>query len=826
MKIFVASWFFPPSTSSEGIVTYKLLRNSCHEYHVFSSRSTLWSYSVEMSLRGEKNISVFSLKTDEIEEWVEWCIEEFRKRQEKEHYEILMTRSTPPESIQVGLRIKEEFPDVKWIASLADPVANNPYELKAYIDDNPLLSVTRKKLLKIALREDGTEQLSAWEQLPDQNVQLLCRLKRWEDAALAQADLLISPTVTQLRYLLGKRLWKESLFALPHSYDESFYKTDAAGNNQRVTLSFLGYTDRLRSLEPLVQAVMIMKQDNSASLEKLDIRIIGNTPREIKDMVLNYYLDDIIHFSDGVDYYESLELMQKTDWLIHVDAYFKKIRTGGSLFFAGKLADYMGAKKPILALTGTGSPADFIVSHYGGVVFNSCDIEKIAEGLERIADGWKPEINLEYREQYSAKEVAKRFDARVQQLFETNFTFERSEWPAATASEETKLLSVCVPSYNVEKTLDRCLYTLVNHAMAAYMDIMVVNDGSKDHSEMIGRAYEKHYPGIVRVLNKENGGHGSTINTAIRAAKGKYFRVVDGDDWVDSSNLAKLLAQVRDGVIDEDVVSSNYHEVNIESAELRKVEQDFEVDESRIYSFADLDPDETYLTLASMQIKTEILRKMHVKLQEHTFYVDVEFILFPVPYIDSIRFDEKYIYKYARGNAEQSVAIPNMVKRYDHHERVLKRVIAYQNHVQMNKAQTRYYEAILKRLLCTHYFLCLAYDEDKERGCARAEEFDRYLKRKRPDLAKWVGDKLLIVKVARLCHFDAERIEHSAILKMKSAGESVVNRGSLIARSVISSNITKHVVYNPVTLAIAQSPLFTDGIGLELKEKVNMLLGM
>ena len=112
MKIFVAGWFFPPSTSSEGIVTYKLLRNSCHEYHVFSSRSTLWSYSAEMSLRGEKNISVFSLKTDEIEEWVEWCIEEFRKRQEKEHYEILMTRSTPPESIQVGLRIKEEFPDV------------------------------------------------------------------------------------------------------------------------------------------------------------------------------------------------------------------------------------------------------------------------------------------------------------------------------------------------------------------------------------------------------------------------------------------------------------------------------------------------------------------------------------------------------------------------------------------------------------------------------------------------------------------------------------------------------------------------------------------
>ena len=449
MKIFVAGWFFPPSTSSEGIVTYKLLRNSGHEYHVFSSRSKLWTYSAQMSFRGEQNLKAFSLETDDIDEWANWCVKEFCRRQETEHFDAVMTRSTPPESIQVGLRIKERYPDVKWIASLADPVANNPYELKAYIDDNPTLSNTRKNLLKLALRSVDAGQLAEWEKLPDKNVQLLCKLRRWEDAALANADLLISPSSTQLRYLLGGRSWKNTLFALPHSFDESFYKPLKKRDSNKIILSFLGYTDPLRSLEPIVRAVRMLREDGSAVVENLEVRIIGNTPRYMKDMVLNYYLGDIIHFYDGVDYYESLEWMQDTDWLIHVDAYFKDITPGGSIFFAGKLADYMGAKRPILAITGEGSPADRIVRNYGGMCFDCRKIDQIASGLERIASGYLPEINLEFREAYAAKEVAKRFDLRLEQMFARSFTLKRTTWPPCVPSEKEKLLSVCVPGYNV-----------------------------------------------------------------------------------------------------------------------------------------------------------------------------------------------------------------------------------------------------------------------------------------------------------------------------------------------------------------------------------------
>ena len=77
MNIFVASWFFPPTTSSEGIVTYKLLRNSQNNYDVFSSTSRQWSYESSMDITRDDRIKVYSIETNEIEKWQEWTIEQF-----------------------------------------------------------------------------------------------------------------------------------------------------------------------------------------------------------------------------------------------------------------------------------------------------------------------------------------------------------------------------------------------------------------------------------------------------------------------------------------------------------------------------------------------------------------------------------------------------------------------------------------------------------------------------------------------------------------------------------------------------------------------------
>jgi glycosyltransferase involved in cell wall biosynthesis len=69
------------------------------------------------------------------------------------------------------------------------------------------------------------------------------------------------------------------------------------------------------------------------------------------------------------------------------------------------------------------------------------------------------------------------------------------------------------------------------------VEIIIVNDGSKDNTLEIAKQYEEKYPTIVKAVDKENGGHGDAVNTGLRHATGLYFKVVDSDDWVDESSL-------------------------------------------------------------------------------------------------------------------------------------------------------------------------------------------------------------------------------------------------------------------------------------------------
>lgn len=826
MRIFVASWFYPPATSSEGIVTYKLLRNSGYEYDVYSSTSKMWGYNASMQHKEDDRITSYTIETDDIDDWVNGAIQQFEMLYPTAHYECIMTRSTPPESILIGQKIKEKHPEVKWIASLADPVANNPYELRAYIDDCPTLNIGQKQSLKAALRGNDLTLLTEWERRPEEGVRLLCKLKRWENIVVSKADLIISPTNTQLRYLLGDRGWMPKCFALPHSYDDTFYKEDKTSTTDKIVMSYIGYSDHVRSLEPFIRAVRLLRERNVPGVDRFEFRFIGNHPREIQDLVLNYYLDDIIHFEPSVDYYESLQRMQQSDWLLHVDAFFHEIVPGGSLFFAGKLADYMGARKPIFALTGTGSPADEIIKLSGGISCLPWDVPEIATELEKILCMSKPvQVNEEYIRKYSSKNVAALFDQRVEKLCGKNWSLSRRDWPAVIASSCEKLLTICVPGYNVERYLDRCLSTLINCPMASAIEVLVIDDGSKDHTSEIAMAYQQHYAEIVRLIRKENGGHGSTINRALQEAQGRYFMVVDGDDWVDSNQLAKLLHNIDDGKINSDLISSNYYEIDMESGQLTPWKQSTDVSYFVEQGLEELDLENVYFTLASSMIRTDVLRRVGKPLQEHTFYVDVEYILFPIPYLNTVTFVDYYIYRYCRGNAEQSVYIPTMVQRYDHHERVMMRVIQHECDSQMTKAQHKYYDAVLKRLLYTHYSLFMIYNKDKQSGFAQGKAFDEFLCKTSPALAKWIGREMPMVRVARRKGFDYEATKHSLGAKCVRLGSGCKGGLKAVIHRMGSGTFAHKLVYNRFTISIGKMKFFTQGKGKTIKDRLRRYCG-
>ena len=132
--------------------------------------------------------------------------------------------------------------------------------------------------------------------------------------------------------------------------------------------------------------------------------------------------------------------------------------------------------------------------------------------------------------------------------------------------ENDKLLSVVVPSYNASKYLDFNLQSFLRPSVPEKLEVIVVDDGSTDDTARIADAYHEKYPETIKVIHKENGGHGSGINAGLRAATGKYFKVVDADDWVDHEALERLL----DYIASFDAAAANADtDIDIDTAQVQ-----------------------------------------------------------------------------------------------------------------------------------------------------------------------------------------------------------------------------------------------------------------
>lgn len=95
-----------------------------------------------------------------------------------------------------------------------------------------------------------------------------------------------------------------------------------------------------------------------------------------------------------------------------------------------------------------------------------------------------------------------------------------------------KKISIVVPVYNVEKYLDKCLDSLVNQTLED-IEVIVVNDGTKDNSQLIIDRYVENHPEKVKSFIKENGGLGDARNCGIQYATGEYITFLDSDDYVE-----------------------------------------------------------------------------------------------------------------------------------------------------------------------------------------------------------------------------------------------------------------------------------------------------
>ncbi|MBQ7098918.1 MAG: glycosyltransferase family 2 protein [Oscillospiraceae bacterium] len=231
-----------------------------------------------------------------------------------------------------------------------------------------------------------------------------------------------------------------------------------------------------------------------------------------------------------------------------------------------------------------------------------------------------------------------------------------------------KLLTVTVPCYNSQDYMEKCIESLLRGGER--VEIIVIDDGSRDSTGEIGDRYAAQYPDIVRVIHQENGGHGAGINAGLKAATGKYFKVVDSDDEVSGDFVAFLdrleLCDQQGGV---DLFVTNYYYVHTDGIGDRSINYSNVLPEGRIFGWGDTKRFKLHqmLTIHSSTFRTEVMRRCGGELPRKVFYEDNLMVCRTLPYVERMFYMNTDLYRYTIGREGQSVQDDVSRRRYTHH---------------------------------------------------------------------------------------------------------------------------------------------------------------
>ena len=236
-------------------------------------------------------------------------------------------------------------------------------------------------------------------------------------------------------------------------------------------------------------------------------------------------------------------------------------------------------------------------------------------------------------------------------------------------------MSIIVPTYNMEKYLSRCLKSLVvSKEYLSSLEVLIINDGSKDHSSTIGHEFESKHPQTFRVIDKENGNYGSCINRGLREARGKYVKILDADDYYDTVAFEKYLSKLSG--IDTDIVTNHFDTVNEEGQLIRTFKFDFGKEKNHLLK----DCDSYLLTIITMHglaYRREMLLANDYKQTEGISYTDQEWSFMPFGMAKTLYDSDEKIYEYLIGREGQTMEASKMASSVRHLEKVAYSLIDY-----------------------------------------------------------------------------------------------------------------------------------------------------
>ena len=295
-----------------------------------------------------------------------------------------------------------------------------------------------------------------------------------------------------------------------------------------------------------------------------------------------------------------------------------------------------------------------------------------------------------------------------------------------------KYISFAIPCYNSETYMAQAIESILPGGED--VEILIVNDGSKDRTAEIGKEYEEKYPGIVKLINKENGGHGDAVNAGLAHASGKYFKVVDSDDWVDRISLMKILNVLKNFEEEEqevDMLIANYVYEKVGMEHKKVIRYDNVLPENQILKWDEIGQFHIgqYILMHSVIYRTDMLKLCQLTLPKHTFYVDNIYVYYPLPHVRTLYYMNVDFYRYFIGREDQSVNEKVMISRIDQQIFVTKTMIdMYELRRIQSKKLRKYMLNYLAIMMTVSSILCIR--SKKKENLDKKKELWQYLKQK------------------------------------------------------------------------------------------------
>jgi glycosyltransferase involved in cell wall biosynthesis len=271
--------------------------------------------------------------------WTERAYQECIARFPQQEFDAIATFSFPLSLNLLGARLKKYY-GCQWSAHQSDPWADNPF-----MHYGPLLRIINNRL---------------------------------EKKCFAQADRLVFTSDEACRFFRKKYPdWRDRISFVDHSFDAALYPEVSPDAGERRIVRYVGGFYGERTARPLLDALAALPQDIQ---KKLRFEIIGANLKT-RLMIQGAGLSpDLIAFTGRVNYAESLALMKRSDALLVIDAPIEN----NNIFFPSKLADYIGAGRPMIGISSPG-PTDRILKSMGQQCFRHDQVRELVQAFTAIA---------------------------------------------------------------------------------------------------------------------------------------------------------------------------------------------------------------------------------------------------------------------------------------------------------------------------------------------------------------------------------------------------------------------------------------------------------